>query len=416
MNAHVFFRIILVTLFLWIAPTSAFAANLEEYKEYLQMQIDVIDQRFHREVDAIKGMYIASISNLVHQAVEKGDLDRVLLLRETIRKFEESIPEPVEGPLAEDADFARLQDTWERLYEEQLQNRAERMVNLHEGYDQALEQLQRRLTREGQIEEALSVQAERRAVAANEDLQGMRELIAAIRESSDTPRGPAPRAPALPVTGKYAPDLVLHLTFDRHERMRNRLPDSSRNRNHAVPHGAEWVADGKKGAAMQFDGNQDRVVVDNDESLQITGDQTIAFWIFPDALEARRNPLNKAYGGEGTITLEPDGRLNYYYGTAGGNAHPYQGFNSEKAIPAREWTHLAVVRDLSEGKLRWYMNGERVAEADAQFERARASSAPLVLGRGYAGAFQGMLDEVMIFSTAIPSEDIQALYRSAGGE
>ncbi|MCC5847028.1 MAG: LamG domain-containing protein [Verrucomicrobia bacterium] len=411
-----FFRITLTAVIFWIAPADLFAAELEEFKDYLKMQTEVIDQRFHHEVESLKRMYIGSIGNLANQAVEEGDLDKVLLLRETMRKFEEETPEPVGPPLSENPDFARLQDTWQRLYDEQLQNRAERMVNLYQGYDQALEQLQRRLTREGQIEKALTVQEERRAVAANEELQQMREMIKAIREDADTPRMPAPHAPVVPVMNKYAPQLALHLSFDRFERMRNRVPDSSRARNHGVPHGAEWVARGKKGAAMQFDGGQDRVVVGNDESLQITGDQTIAFWIYPDVLDARRNPLNKAYGGEGTITLEPDGRLNYYYGTAGGNSHPYQGFNSEKEIPLREWTHLAVVRDLTGGKLRWYMNGEQVAEADAQFDRARASSAPLVLGRGYAGSFQGMLDEVMIFSAALPPEDIQALYRAAGGE
>ena len=40
-------------------------------------------------------------------------------------------------------------------------------------------------------------------------------------------------------------------------------------------------------------------------------------WLRPTQLGVRRNPWNKAYGGEGTWTLEPTGDVNGYYGVAG---------------------------------------------------------------------------------------------------
>lgn len=97
----------------------------------------------------------------------------------------------------------------------------------------------------------------------------------------------------------------------------------------------------------------------NPEALRITGDQTIEFWVKPANLSTRRNPWAKAYGGEGTMTIETNGTVNYFYGTNGGNGNPYQTFTNPYPLPAGVWTHLALVRDLSgaPATLRWYVNG-----------------------------------------------------------
>src|SRR6185436_4342585 len=70
---------------------------------------------------------------------------------------------------------------------------------------------------------------------------------------------------------------------------------------------------GGSGYTLRFDGG-DYVDVGNPQALRITGNQTIEFWIKPANFANRQNPYAKAYAGEGTITLEPDGSLNYYYG------------------------------------------------------------------------------------------------------
>jgi len=40
----------------------------------------------------------------------------------------------------------------------------------------------------------------------------------------------------------------------------------------------------------------------------------------------------------------------------------------------------------------------------------KASKAPLYLGRGYAGHFGGLIDEVALWKRALPAEDVAALY------
>lgn len=152
------------------------------------------------------------------------------------------------------------------------------------------------------------------------------------------------------------------------------------------------------GTALAFDGNRSFV---NLGAVAVTGDQTLELWINPANLNARQNPLSKAFGGEGTITLEPDGTLTYSYGTAGGDSDPYQSFSSVVPLAVNTWTHVALVRDLStDHKLRWYLNSLLVNEADAQYDHATASSQPMTLGSGYAGDFTGSIDEVRVWNIA----------------
>ncbi|MBE0638302.1 MAG: choice-of-anchor D domain-containing protein, partial [Bacteroidales bacterium] len=164
--------------------------------------------------------------------------------------------------------------------------------------------------------------------------------------------------------------------------------------------------------ALTFDGSGDFVNFGNPAGLQITGSQTIEMWIHPYSMNARRNPIAKAYAGEGTMTLETDGTISYFYGTGGGNNSPYQGFSSPP-IPVNDWTHIALVRDLSAMKLYWYFNGVQVAVADAQYPNAQSGTLPFYIGRGYVSDFHGMLDEVRIWNIARSASDIAA-YKNAG--
>ncbi|MCF7733582.1 MAG: FG-GAP-like repeat-containing protein, partial [Akkermansiaceae bacterium] len=161
------------------------------------------------------------------------------------------------------------------------------------------------------------------------------------------------------------------------------------------------------GRNLHFTGGQS-VNLDNPAALQITGSQTIEFWIKPDDFGSRQNPYAKAYGGEGTMTLETNGTINYFYGTGGGNNSPYQTFNSDTSLRAGRWQHLALVRDFTSDpkQLRWYLDGKLVAQADTSYFPATASSLPLTLATGYAGDLRGSMDEVRIWNTARSAAEI----------
>lgn len=167
-------------------------------------------------------------------------------------------------------------------------------------------------------------------------------------------------------------------------------------------------------AVLQFDGVNSYVNLGT--SLQITGSQTIEMWINPQSFETRQNPFAKAYGGEGSMTIEPNGTVTYYYGTCGDNAKPYQEVNTLKALLKGTWSHLALIRNLETKTISWYINGEKVNQEPAQFAQAKASKLPALLGKGYKNCFCGFLAEVRFWKEARSQKDIQAnLYRSLVG-
>ena len=175
------------------------------------------------------------------------------------------------------------------------------------------------------------------------------------------------------------------------------------------------------GNGLRFDGNDD-VTIGNVPAMQVTGDQTIEMWLKPADFNERRNPWAKAYAGEGTLTQELNGTINYFYGVVGNNSGSrgtaYDSINSVARLPLGEWTHVAVVRDLTNGLLRWYFNGVLTNEAEALFDTAVAGTLPAFIGRGYVRNYTGEIDEVRIWNVARSQAEIQSTLnqRLAGSE
>ncbi|HEX9925387.1 MAG TPA: LamG domain-containing protein [Anaerolineae bacterium] len=200
--------------------------------------------------------------------------------------------------------------------------------------------------------------------------------------------------------------LVLHLKLD--EITDGQVADASGTIGPGTINGEpEAVPDDAFGSRLIFDGASDFVALGNPSELQITGNQTIEMWLRPDNFNQRRNPYAKAYGGEGAITQEVDGRLNYYHGTNGGNGKPYQGFQSLVSIPLNEWTHVAVVRDLDNRKLYWYINGTKRNEAEASYAAAKAGSLEAYVGKGYTQNYAGSIANLRIYNRALSAEEIR---------
>lgn len=200
--------------------------------------------------------------------------------------------------------------------------------------------------------------------------------------------------------------------------------------NHGKLAGGASFAPGKVGQAFKLDGKDGCIEVGNPKALQITGDQTVAMWIKPARLGVRQNILHKAFGGEGSIVLEPTGELNLMYGPAGRDAEPYffvttfgraedagigagqiKVFEVKKtAAEADKWTHMAVVRDLAAGRMKWYVNGKLVVESGTTVRQAKASNAPLRLGAGHVNNFHGLIDEVGIWNRPLSARQIASVY------
>ena len=107
---------------------------------------------------------------------------------------------------------------------------------------------------------------------------------------------------------------------------------------------------------LVFDGTDDSASVSfSATTMDFSLAQTLCMWIRPatGSNSTRRNPYNQAYGGSGTITHEPSGGFNYYFGTNGGNGDPYTGFTSSFTVVANETAFICVTRDQATNTTRW---------------------------------------------------------------
>ena len=69
--------------------------------------------------------------------------------------------------------------------------------------------------------------------------------------------------------------------------------------------------------------------------------------------------------------------------------------------------HIAVVRDLINMKLRWYMNGKLSNEEDAQFSRAEISSLSATVGKGFENKyFDGEIRNLRVYNRALEDEEL----------
>ena len=190
--------------------------------------------------------------------------------------------------------------------------------------------------------------------------------------------------------------------------------DSSENGNDGtLKNKPKWV-DGKFGKALEFDGSS-FVDMGNDASLQFDGNVTIVFWVKPESVSAgRQNLVCKSYGGEGCLTLEPDGRLSFYWGDCGANCQPYV----EVARPVAgtfvddEWIHVAETRNVDDREYKMYKDGEVTAEdkwvkcGAHPCGDSSPSNLNLLIGFGYAGHFRGIIDDVAIFNVVLSEDEI----------
>lgn len=211
---------------------------------------------------------------------------------------------------------------------------------------------------------------------------------------------------------RYPAGAALLLTFERETLVAQDarlilVHDTSGHNLRAAVTGSLAVESGGFGTALKCDGKS-WLTVTNTKELQISGSQTIAFWMRPEAMGIRRNPFNKHYSGEGTMTLEINGTLNYFYGIEGG----YTSIELLAAGVLKKWAHVVLVRDLAVRRLAWFKDGKKVIERAAPYAAAAVTSNDLLLGSGYTNPFVGQLDDIGVWPRALTEVEIRQLYEA----
>ncbi len=186
--------------------------------------------------------------------------------------------------------------------------------------------------------------------------------------------------------------------------------------------GATLTADrfGNPNSAYQFDGIDDYIEVDDICPFILTS-WTVTAWF-------------KAYNDDliCTIVGKPDnletGQANFRIGlndfggqpnAASGVYPPCTGTNHylwSDTVAPNEWCFMAYTRDHSSGETRLYVNDYGVVDSEVWLDTACADNQPVWIGNDDFDSgdseFEGVIDDVRIYTHAITAEEVQALYEA----
>lgn len=142
-------------------------------------------------------------------------------------------------------------------------------------------------------------------------------------------------------------------------------------------------------------------------------DCSICFWVRPTNLSARQNLWGKAYGGEGSMTIEiTDGDISFYWGISGVNGPTY-GTNTSGVglLASGTWTHVVAVRDHQNEEVRWYKNGVLFNTTGmTTWYLPTKGTLGLKIGQSYTSGINGYIDDFRIYHSLLTAEDVHEIY------
>ena len=188
--------------------------------------------------------------------------------------------------------------------------------------------------------------------------------------------------------------------------------DSSGNGNDGTltyMSGNEWTA-GQIDGALELDGSNDYVNVGDAASLDITDAITVTAWIKPNASQSGYKRL-----------IEKHYASSWYFGySSGANGLSTYINGGQRALTSTgiltvgEWNHVAFTYDKDAGgtdEVKMYLNG--AVRATGNYSSAIGTdNRDIAIGRykyGSGYAFNGSIDDVRIYNSALSAEDVAAL-------
>jgi len=169
--------------------------------------------------------------------------------------------------------------------------------------------------------------------------------------------------------------------------------------------GPVWTNSGKVNSALQLDGTNDSVLVNNSARLNPTAAITLAAWIKPDQWGGNRRILQKG-------NTDNQYRLTAEKGVLKFNIAGLSAATLSTALPETgQWSHVAATYDGA--KMSIYINGVLAAQQNST-GAIRTTTNPLQLGakNGSTTAgdyFDGTLDDVRVYDRSLAAAEVAAL-------
>jgi hypothetical protein len=197
--------------------------------------------------------------------------------------------------------------------------------------------------------------------------------------------------------------LVLYFPFDEVEG--DTVEDKSGKNNDGVINGKPELIEGKFEKALEFNGVDSFVEVQDSESLNPTAG-TVSVWVKVYEKVQYGGFIDKWQQDAGFKGYLLQSSTGYPVGVLIGSGDAYKAIRMEDA-PMDSWIHVALTWD---GKtMAAYLDGEEHGTEDVEMAPAVG---PMFIGKRVHGAnafFNGAVDEVAVFNKVLSSDEIQSV-------
>ena len=229
------------------------------------------------------------------------------------------------------------------------------------------------------------------------------------------------------------PTAQLLLPFDTRDE--TSTADYSGNGNDGAVVGASWVSNGRVGGAYSFDGKDDAIIVSdggagyfNDRSYSSNNQELGGFGDWDSVTVEAWVYLRENNGGSRIVAKVPSYALGFQSNSVNrlyASVWPMTGEiadddnaasrDRERSVSANtnmqlnRWYYIAFSYESGVG-LKLYLDGQLIAQSSAYTGNVKISRGePLYIGR-LVQPFYGMIDDVRIYSYAVPAEQINNRY------
>ena len=189
--------------------------------------------------------------------------------------------------------------------------------------------------------------------------------------------------------------------------------DSSGNNNTGILiNNPQWV-DGKENKALEFDGLNTYVNVNDSNSLDVTNALSIEAWVKSDVITTDGGPTRRILD-KGVYALAASDQA--YFKIYIGGVSKGVG-KTWTASDIGQWRHVVGTYDSAGGtnNLKLYQDGLLVGQTSTT-GNIDTNNSPLVIGRqgtSASGRFDGIIDEVIIYNRAITAEEVLSHYQGS---
>ena len=206
--------------------------------------------------------------------------------------------------------------------------------------------------------------------------------------------------------------MVVYLPFD--EGMGDIAKDISGNGHDGKIVNAEWT-EGKLDKALNFNGQDAYVEIKYSDDFNIQDGITLAAWIKPGATSLQNwhgiiNARKSTYGPYLLQTAVGFGEVGFYFSGA------WRWLRTATTLKEGEWYHITATYDSSSGDIKIYTNGQLDIGGGTRKGTGKIdpnTAEGVVIGHNYGLAgrfFEGIIDEVVIYSRAISDEEVKELF------